>query len=49
LGVFLYKEPFDRAHLIGFSIVWVALAIFLVENYLAHRMPVEPVAELGEG
>jgi chloramphenicol-sensitive protein RarD len=49
LGVFLYKEPFDQAHLIGFSIVWVALAIFWVENYIAHRMPVEPVAELGEG
>ncbi|MCJ7433990.1 MAG: EamA family transporter RarD [Anaerolineales bacterium] len=49
LGVFLYKEPFDRAHLIGFSIVWIALIIFWVENYIAHRMPVEPVAELGEG
>jgi chloramphenicol-sensitive protein RarD len=49
LGVFLYKEPFDHAHLIGFSVVWVALIIFWVENYLAHRMPVEPVAELGEG
>jgi len=42
LGVFLYKEPFDHAHLVGFSIVWVALVIFWVENYLAHRMPVEP-------
>ena len=49
LGVFLYKEPFDHAHLIGFSVVWVALIIFWVESYLAHRMPVEPVAELGEG
>ena len=49
LGVFLYKEPFDHAHLVGFSIVWVALIIFWVENYIAQRMPVEPVAELGEG
>jgi chloramphenicol-sensitive protein RarD len=49
LGVFLYKEPFDHAHLIGFCIVWVALIIFWVENYIAHRMPAEPVAELGEG
>ncbi len=49
LGVFLYKEPFDHAHLVGFSIVWVALVIFWVESYIAHRMPVEPVAELGEG
>jgi chloramphenicol-sensitive protein RarD len=49
LGVFLYKEPFDHAHLIGFGIVWVALVIFWVENYLANRIPVEPIAELGEG
>lgn len=49
IGVFLYKEPFDRAHLIGFGIVWVALVIFWVENYFAHRVPVEPIAELGEG
>ena len=49
IGVFIYKEPFDRALLIGFSIVWVALIIFWVENFLAHRLPVEPIPELGEG
>jgi chloramphenicol-sensitive protein RarD len=49
IGVFLYKEPFDRSHLIGFGIVWVALVIFWVENYLAHRLPVEPIPEMGEG
>ena len=49
LGVFVYKEPFDHAHFIGFSIVWVALIIFWTENYVAHRIPVEPVPELGEG
>ena len=49
IGVFLYKEPFDRSHLIGFGIVWVALIIFWVENFTANRMPVEPIAELGEG
>lgn len=48
IGVFLYKEPFDQTHLIGFSIVWVALVIFWVENIFAHRNPVEPVPELGE-
>jgi hypothetical protein len=35
--------------LIGFGIVWFALSIFLVENYLASRAPAEPVAEMGEG
>jgi len=49
IGVFIYKEPFDRTHLIGFGLVWVALIIFWVENFVAHRMPVEPIAELGEG
>jgi chloramphenicol-sensitive protein RarD len=49
LGVFVYKEPFDHTHLIGFGLVWVALIIFWVENYLSHRVPVEPVPELGEG
>ncbi len=49
IGVFLYKEPFDQSHLIGFGIVWAALIIFVIENYLAHRMPVEPIPEMGEG
>ena len=49
IGVFIYKEPFDQAHLIGFGIVWVALIIFWVENFIAHRMPVEPIPEMGEG
>lgn len=49
IGVFLYKEPFDHSHLIGFGVVWAALIIFWVENYLAHRMPVEPIPEMGEG
>jgi chloramphenicol-sensitive protein RarD len=49
IGVFIYKEPFDQAHFIGFGIVWVALVIFWVENFLANRMPVEPIPEMGEG
>lgn len=49
LGVFVYKEPFSHDQLIGFGIVWFALAIFLVENYLASRTPVEPLPEMGEG
>lgn len=49
IGVFIYREPFDRSLLIGFCIVWIALIIFWVENFLAHRTPVEPIPELGEG
>ena len=49
IGVFLYHEPFDHSRLIGFSLVWIALIIFWVENYLASRMPVQPIPEMGEG
>src|SRR5256714_31312 len=31
LGVFLYHEPFTRTHLITFSFIWIALAIFTIE------------------
>jgi len=31
LGVFLYHEPFTRAHLITFTFIWVALGIFTTE------------------
>lgn len=48
IGVFVYKEPFDTTRLIGFGIVWVALIIFWVENFTAHRAPVQPIPELGE-
>jgi chloramphenicol-sensitive protein RarD len=49
IGVFLYHEPFDHTRLIGFSLVWVALISFWVENYLASRLPVQPIPEMGEG
>jgi chloramphenicol-sensitive protein RarD len=49
IGVFIYKEPFSHNQLIGFGIVWTALIIFLVENYLATRTSAEPLPELGEG
>ena len=48
IGIFIYKEPFDTTRLIGFSIVWLALIIFWVENLIAHRNPVETIPELGE-
>ncbi len=49
LGVFVYREPFDHDHLIGFGMVWLALAIFWLENFLTHRVPVQPIPEMGEG
>ncbi len=49
LGVFVYEEPFDHGHLIGFGMVWAALVLFWLENFLSSRVPVEPIPELGEG
>jgi EamA domain-containing membrane protein RarD len=50
IGVFIFKEPFNLSLLTGFSIIWLALIIFWVENFLSHRtLPVEPIPELGEG
>lgn len=31
LGVFLYHEPFTRGHLVTFSLIWIALALFTFE------------------
>lgn len=33
LGVFLYDEPFTKAHLIAFAFIWVALVIYMVSSY----------------
>lgn len=39
LGIFFFHEPFSSAQLTGFSLVWIALAIFVVGG-LATRKPV---------
>jgi chloramphenicol-sensitive protein RarD len=48
IGVLIYKEPFDQSRLIGFSIVWLALIIFWVENYWASRGSVSALPALSE-
>lgn len=48
IGVLIYKEPFDHSRFIGFAIVWVALIVFWIENYYAHRNPVQPIPELAD-
>ena len=37
LGVFMYHEPFTRTQLAGFSMVWAAVALFLMERWIACR------------
>ena len=36
LGVFLYGEPFGGTRLIGFVIVWIAIALFTVDSLRRH-------------
>jgi chloramphenicol-sensitive protein RarD len=49
LGVFVYHEPFSRTQLIGFSIVWTALAIYAGDSLRARRAATSVVPTLDEG
>jgi len=37
LAVFIYNEPFTDAHKITFGMIWLALAIYTVDNITARR------------
>ena len=37
IGVLLYHEPFTATDLVGFIIIWIALALLSVEGYLVRR------------
>lgn len=37
LGVFFYREPFGRAQLISYILIWLALLIFSLEGIRHHR------------
>lgn len=37
LGVFLYKEPFTAAQLVGYSFIWAALLLYALEGTLYAR------------
>lgn len=44
IGVFIYGETFTRESLIGFSIIWLALAIYTAEGILRRRRQMLSVA-----
>jgi chloramphenicol-sensitive protein RarD len=46
IGVMLYKEPFTRIQLIGFALVWSALALFATEGYVTRRSSSSGVADV---
>lgn len=37
LGVFLYLEPFPKARLVGFCIIWLALLVYTLEGVIFNR------------
>lgn len=37
LGIFLYHEPFSQTRLIGFCLIWSALAVFTVDGLTGSR------------
>jgi chloramphenicol-sensitive protein RarD len=37
LGVLVYGEPFGRTRLIGFALIWLALAIYAVDGVWRAR------------
>lgn len=41
-GVLVFGEPFTHQRLIGFSLVWLALIVFSLENLNARRLAVNP-------
>jgi chloramphenicol-sensitive protein RarD len=47
IGALIYREPFTSDRFVGFGIVWVALAVFALEGFLARRPPVPGEAQVG--
>jgi chloramphenicol-sensitive protein RarD len=37
IGVYVFGEPFSRSTLIGFLIIWTALAIYWIEGFATYR------------
>jgi len=45
IGVYVFGEGFDQSRLIGFLMIWIALAIYWVEGYAVYRRRNEMLAE----
>jgi chloramphenicol-sensitive protein RarD len=37
LGVFAWSEPFSKAKLVGYALIWLAVAAYAVEGFWTHR------------
>jgi chloramphenicol-sensitive protein RarD len=43
LGIWLFREPFSAARLVGFALIWIALALYTLDGW--RRRAPTPVAE----
>lgn len=43
LGALVFDEPFTRAHLVTFALIWTAIAIYSVDTLRGHRRAVAAV------
>jgi chloramphenicol-sensitive protein RarD len=46
LGIYLFREPLERARLVGFGFIWVALIVYTAESFWLHRQRRRLVAPL---
>lgn len=42
LGVWVFHEPFDRARLLGFGLIWAALLIYTLDGWRRSRVEAAP-------
>lgn len=42
LGVWVFHEPFDQARLVGFALIWAALAIYSLDGWRRSRVALMP-------
>ena len=44
-GVWLFNEDFSGAKVVGFSLIWLALAIYSLDGFIRHRAERQPLAD----
>jgi chloramphenicol-sensitive protein RarD len=43
LAVWVFHEPFDRALLVGFALIWAALLLYSADGWRRSRLALAPV------
>jgi chloramphenicol-sensitive protein RarD len=46
LGIFVFNEPFDMHKLVGFALIWAALAVYWTTSLRAAKTPRPPAPEV---